>query len=97
VEEVEEGVLGEMPLGEDAHSVIAQEDQSVVTGDQSPRSDKPIGEPLDSDAPAARKPGERVVVVVEVGLQVAPAKPQSDIQRMLVEGNPVARDPLLRG
>ncbi len=94
VEDVKEDVLGEMALRQQAHRPIAEHRHVGGVGNRSPGRDEMVGEPLGVNAARHRKLGHRVMVVIEVGLELSPLEAQRDFEHLLIERNPVAIDPL---
>ena len=66
---------------------------AVRVADALPRGDEPVRERLR----VVGQRGQRTVVVVEIRVQVAALEAELGLQRLLVERDPVAADPLLLG
>ncbi len=93
VEDVEEDVLREVRLRHHAARVVAH-DPRLARGNRGRPRRQPREQRLQLEPARGDEVGERAVVVVEVGLEVAARQPELGVQQRLVERRPVTRDPL---
>ena len=97
MKDVEEDVLGEMALCQHPQRAVAEQCHALLVGSATPRRDELVGKRLDVKAAPHREVSEGVVIVVEVGLQLASAKSKRALKRLFVERNPVVCDPVFLG
>jgi hypothetical protein len=95
VEDVKKHVLGQVALLEETRGPIAEDSNLTLVDDRSPGRHEFIRELFHIDATRSSEIGKRVVVVVEVCLQVATPQPEGVLERFLVEWNPVSKGPAL--
>jgi hypothetical protein len=94
VKHMEEHVLRQVSLGEHPERASAKDGDALVVGTTSPRSDQPVGQPSDGDSTSSSQLSERVVVVVEVALELAAAQTERAFESPFIERYPVAGNPL---